>query len=97
MNEPLARYRLRPESLSASRVGLLRGRVATLEKAATHPGLRPEDRRTVSRSLASQRRDLKLLEAQAALAGRQSDARRRALQIARDSGYGLPTRSKASV
>jgi Glycosyl transferase family 2 len=97
VDEPLARYRLRPESLSASRVGLLRGRVATLEKAATHPGLRPEDRRTVGRSLASQRRDLTVLEAQAALAGRQSDARRRALEIARDSGYGLPTRYKASV
>src|SRR4029453_13321152 len=55
VNEPLARYRLRTESLSASRVGLLRGRVATLEKAAGHPGLLPEERRTVSRSLASQR------------------------------------------
>jgi Glycosyl transferase family 2 len=97
VNEPLARYRLRPESLSASRVGLLRGRVATLNKAAAHPGLRPEDHRTVGRSLASQRRQLKLLEAQAALVGRQSDARRRALEIARDAGYGLPTRYKASV
>jgi hypothetical protein len=97
VNEPLARYRLRPESLSASRVGLLRGRVATLEKAASHPGLLPEERRTVRRSLASQRRQLTLLEAQAALAGRQADARGRALGIARDAGYGLPTRCKASV
>jgi Glycosyl transferase family 2 len=97
VSEPLARYRLRPESLSASRVGLLRGRVATLEKAVAHPGLRPEERRAVGRSLADQRRQLRLLEAQAALAGRQSDARRRALEIARDAGYGRPTRYKASV
>jgi hypothetical protein len=97
VNEPLARYRLRTESLSASRVGLLRGRVATLEKTASHPGLRLEERRTVSRSLASQRRELTLLEAQAALARRQADARRRALKIAKDAGYGLPTRCKASV
>jgi hypothetical protein len=97
VSEPLACYRLRPESLSASRVGLLRGRVATLEKAAAHPRLRPEDHGTVGPSLASQRRELTVLEAQAALAGRQSDARRRALEIATDAGYALPTRYKASV
>jgi Glycosyl transferase family 2 len=97
VNEPLAHYRLRPGSLSASRVRLLRGRVATLEKAALHPGLRPEDRRTVARSLAGQRRELTLVEARAALAHRDPHARRRALNIARDTGYGLPTRYKAAM
>ena len=41
VDEPLARYRLRPSSLSADRVALLEGRCRVLERAASRDDLTP--------------------------------------------------------
>ena len=93
--EPLARYRLRAESLSGSRPNLLAGRVRVLEKAAEHPSLSPDERRTVTASLALERQRLALAEARAALAGELPDPRRRSLRVAFGRGHGLRTRVKS--
>ena len=93
--EPLARYRLRPGSLSGSRANLIAGRVRVLEQAAGHPSLSAAEARTVADSLALERRRLALAEARAALAGELPDPRRRSLRVAFGRGHGLPTRVKS--
>jgi hypothetical protein len=93
--EPLARYRLRAGSLSGSRANLLAGRVRVLENAAAHPSLSDAERRTVTESIALERRRLALAEARAALEGELPHPRRLALKVAFGRGYGLPTRLKS--
>ena len=93
--EPLARYRLRPGSLSGSRANLIAGRVRVLEQAARHPSLSAAEARTVADSLALERRRLALAEARAALAGELPDPRRRSLRVAFGRGHGLQTRVKS--
>ena len=95
--EPLALYHLRQSSLSADRAKLVAGRVQTLEKAASHPSLTPEERRVVASSIATERRELALLELRQALAEGSTDARRRALAVARERGYPRRTRLKAAL
>jgi glycosyltransferase involved in cell wall biosynthesis len=95
VDEPLARYRLHPGSLSSQRARLLEGRVRTLEKAARHPGLEHGERQVVADSLAVNRRALDLAESREALLERRPDARRRALAVAVGPGFGVRTRLKA--
>jgi len=97
VDEPLALYRLRETSLTAQRRDLLLGKLATLEKARANPGLRAHDLPVLDRALASYRRDLALLELRAAVAARAPDARGRALQVVRESGYGPRRRLEAAV
>jgi glycosyltransferase involved in cell wall biosynthesis len=95
--EPLAEYRLRETSLSSDRVEHVRGRVRTLEKAATLAELTARERETVEETLAAERRSLALEEARAALASGAIDARTRALQLARDRTQSRSTRVKAML
>jgi glycosyl transferase family 2 len=97
VDEPLALYRLRESSLSADRARLVGGRVQTLTKASLHPGLSEAERRVVAASLATERRELALLELRRAVADGASDARRRAVAVARDSGHPRATRLKAAL
>jgi hypothetical protein len=82
VDEALYRYRLRDDSLTASRPETLRDRVVLLEAASEHPGLNSDQRRSVARSIAAQRKSLLLAEAEAALRAGAPDARRRSLAVA---------------
>jgi hypothetical protein len=97
VDQPLARYRLRPDSLSADPVLVLRGRCMALTKTLAHPALTADERTLVRRSLAEQRRQLKLAEARAALLQRRGDARGLALRVAAGRGQPLQTRVKAAA
>ena len=57
VDAPLAVYRIHTGSLAGARVQSLRDRVTLLEKASTNRDLRPEERPTLERSLAVQRRE----------------------------------------
>jgi GT2 family glycosyltransferase len=93
--EPLARYRLRGDSLSGNRANLFAGRVRVLERAAAHPSLSRVERQVVAESLAVERRRLALAQARAALAGELSGPRRRSFAVAVGPGHSIRTRFKA--
>jgi GT2 family glycosyltransferase len=82
-DEPGAVYRIHPGSLTGARSRTLRDRVRILEKARAHPGLRPDERAVLERSLASQRARAVRAEAQAALAAGAPDTRSRCLKWVR--------------
>jgi hypothetical protein len=95
VDEPLARYRVQPRSLSSQRAGMLAGYITTLEKAARDGSLSPEEREVVAHALDRYGARLALAEAREALAARSPGARRRALAVALGSGFGARTRLKA--
>lgn len=97
VDEPLAEYTVRPESISARRGDVLRSSVCLLEKAETDQDLRPYEREDLVLSLAEKRRELVRLELQEALVRRDPRARRRALAVAFDSGHGTLTRLKMAA
>jgi glycosyltransferase involved in cell wall biosynthesis len=97
IKEPLYRYRLHDASLTADRLRALRERVRFLEKTAARPGLEPPEIAALTRSLDVQRRSLLLAEAESSLRMRRSDARRRALGVARARGLGFWVRCEALV
>jgi glycosyltransferase involved in cell wall biosynthesis len=92
VDEPLYRYRMRPESLTADRLASLRWRVRMLEKPQLRQGLSPTEFRCLAQSLAAQRRSLLLTEAEAAVRAGAADARRRSLRVAVGRDIGLRTR-----
>lgn len=96
VDEPLARYRLRPDSLSADRIRMIGGKLATLERASHLPGLTPAELDAVKNAQRRHRRELALLEAKAALAGGAADARRRSLRVALGRGVDRRSRAKAA-
>jgi GT2 family glycosyltransferase len=51
VNEPHLAYRLRQDSLSASRIAALHDRVRVLEKARSNPTLRPDERPVLTRAI----------------------------------------------
>jgi hypothetical protein len=95
IDRPLARYQVRPDSLSAQRTVVARAAVATLEKAGEMEMTRDE-RAVLEDTLAARRRTLRIEEAQDTLRDRAPDARRRSFAIATGKGYGLRTRAKAA-
>lgn len=95
VDEPLARYRLGPDSLTADKVKEWRGCVMALEKVAALPGLGSADRATLRRSLVHHRCQAMLTEAEASLRRGSADSSRRALSVALGRGFGMPTRVKA--
>ena len=97
VDEPLALYRLREASLTAQRRNLQLGKLQTLEKARHNPTLRPDELPVLEDALAAHRRDLSLLDLRAAVAAGASDARRRALEVARQPAYGLRRRLDAAA
>jgi hypothetical protein len=91
--EPLYRYRIRTESLTADRVATLSDRVHFLERVASDERLTREERNTVGRSLAAQRRSLLLTQAEASLRAGGGDARRRAFALACSRSVGPRVRA----
>jgi GT2 family glycosyltransferase len=89
-DEPLAVYRIHGGSLTQARPETLGHRVRMLEKARRHPGLGDEERRVLEHSLSTYRRRARLAEAEAAVAGRRPDARRRCAELA--LGGGVPAK-----
>jgi glycosyl transferase family 2 len=97
VNEPLARYRLRRNSLSADRTALLEGRCRVLERAASREDLTPDEYRRVQAGLATQRRNALLARASTALREGSPDARRLAIDVARTPTLSVRTRAKAAL
>lgn len=88
VDEPLYRYRMRSDSLTADRVATLRERVGFLERLAAGDGLRQAEREALERSLAAQRKAWLLTKTEASLRARDATARRDALTLARSRGAG---------
>lgn len=95
VDQPLAEYRVRAESLSADVARLLRGRVDVLTQALGYQGLDARDRAALAESLGRERRQLQMAEARDALLTGAKDARRRSLGIARKREFPAATRAKA--
>jgi glycosyltransferase involved in cell wall biosynthesis len=96
VDEPLAVYRIRKESLSSNRPRSVRGGVVVLERAASHPSLTGAEREYVTRELARKRQQAALAEAEAALRGLACHPRRRCLNVAFGArGYSLASRVSA--
>lgn len=92
--EPLMRYRIGDQSLTADRVNALRSRVHILE-LASRLDLSAEERSALGRFLARRRPRLLLAEAEKALREYRGDARRRSLAVAAAPGMPLRVRVKA--
>ena len=95
VDEPLYRYRRRVGSATWNRPEAFRARLSVLEKAASNPDLRPEERAQLRRSLSFHRGRALLAEAEAALRSGTSGARRRTLAVAVAEGMDARTRLKA--
>jgi len=95
IDEPLAVYTLRANSITSARIRLLRGRVAALTKAHDRTDLTPEELGAVRRSLVAAERALAVGEVHEALVSDASDARIRALHVVFGGGFLLRTRAKA--
>ena len=95
VSEPLYRYRIGPQALSAQRAPLVRGFVTVLERAAARLDLGPDDRLAVEDAIATRRRELLALELDRSLAEGGSAARRPAVALL---GSGLqPPRARAKA
>jgi glycosyltransferase involved in cell wall biosynthesis len=95
VDEPLARYRLREGSVSSDRARSMLAGTAILTRATAHPSLTPGERSFLEQDLKVKRAESRLALAEAALRGRQRDARNRALEVAFGElppGFGLRTR-----
>jgi GT2 family glycosyltransferase len=97
IDEPLALYRLREDSLSARREEITSGKVMSLEKTRRDPRLTDEERAVVDASIAGYERELAVLAARRSVAGADEDARSRALAVATGRGFGWRTRLEAGL
>jgi glycosyltransferase involved in cell wall biosynthesis len=97
VDEPLYRYRVGPHALSARRARLVRGTVAVLERAAARPDLEPHERRIVTGTISSRRRQLAQLELDDALDGGGAAVRARAATVLREHRLPSRTRLKAGA
>jgi glycosyltransferase involved in cell wall biosynthesis len=95
--EPLARYRLYRGSLSSQRALMLEGRIATLERAAGHPRLTPDEGALVADTATRFRRELVAARAREAVREGAPDARRLAFAAARAPGIDPATRVKSAL
>lgn len=96
--EPLYRWRLNRESLSARVVDNLREDLVMFELLLReHPGLTAQDRATIEGVMRRFRQRVPLLEAKNALVEHRGDARRRQFDVLFGRGFGLQTRAKAAA
>jgi GT2 family glycosyltransferase len=95
VDEPLALYRLREDSLSARREEITRGKMTTLAKTRRDPRLTEDERAVVDASVAGYAREVALLAARRALLSGDPDARKRAVALARGRGSGWRARLEA--
>jgi hypothetical protein len=94
--QPLARYGLRPESLSSHKALMARSAVACLSKAENME-MSAEERAVLSRSLETWRGKLSVESAREAIRDRSPDARRLSLEVAKRRSIDIRTRAKAAV
>jgi len=97
VEEPLALYRLREDSLSARREDITRGKIMTLGKTRNDPRLTDAERTVVDRSVAGYERELALLAARRSVAAGDENARGRAVAVATGRGFGWRTRLEAGL
>jgi glycosyltransferase involved in cell wall biosynthesis len=96
VDEPLAVYRIRKESLSSNRPRSMRGGVVVLERLASHPSLTEDELDFLRRELKAKRQEVALAEAEAALRGLARHPRRRCLKVAfGPGGYSVASRVSA--
>jgi glycosyltransferase involved in cell wall biosynthesis len=93
--EPLARYRVREDSLSTNLVAMLEGEIKVLEKALTHPHIRPEEDLVARETIARLGKELAVGRLRDALRTRAVGVRRCAAGVATDRAAPLETRLKA--
>jgi hypothetical protein len=93
--EPLSRYRVREQSLSADRASMTAGRIESLRKGLEHPSLRPEEQAVARATIAALERELAGLRLREALRRDDPGARRLALSIGLGRATPAPTRLKA--
>jgi glycosyltransferase involved in cell wall biosynthesis len=98
VDEPLYRWRLRHESLSAKVVDNYKEDLAIFDNLLLeHPSLTPRDREVIDVVVARHRRRIRLYDAKASLVAGRGDARRRQLDVLFGPRFGLRTRAKAAV
>ena len=95
--EPLARYRVREDSLSTNQVAMLEAEIEVLEKALTHPRIRPEEELVARGTIARLGKELAVDRLREALRTRAVGVRRCAAAIATDRAAPLQTRVKAAA
>jgi hypothetical protein len=97
IDEPLARYRLRPGSLSADRAESMRTELAIVERARGHPTLTATERQWIDHELSIKRTEVALALAESSLRTPGPGARGRALRTALGRGFGPRTRTNLLV
>lgn len=97
VDEPLARYRLRPGSLSSQAVALQEGHVRAMRKTAADARLTPLERERVGAAIASYEAELRLARLREAVLEGGAAARAEARKALRRADTPLPTRAKASL
>ncbi len=95
--EPLAVYRLWPQSLSDNRARNLREMVRIVERASTHPSLSATERELVQVELGAKERGALLAELDAALRTGSKDVRARALAVAKAPGVPFRRRERLAA
>jgi GT2 family glycosyltransferase len=95
--EPLAHYRVREGSLSTNHVAMLEGEIRVLEKALTHPRIRPEEDHVAGGTIARLGKELAVERLREALRTRAVGVRRFSAAIATDRAAPLQTRLKAAA
>jgi glycosyl transferase family 2 len=95
VDEPLARYRLRSDSITAHKPTEWRACLSAVERALEHPRVGPAERVILARSADRYRTWALLAAAEQALRSRSPDARARSLQVVTGRRFGVATRVKA--
>lgn len=95
--EPLSLYRVREQSLSADRAGMLRGGIQTMSKALHDPNLREEELAVVKDTIRQLEHRLAPLRLREALQAESPEARRLALRLVLGSSASVRTRLKAGL
>lgn len=97
VDAPLARYRVRRESLSSDRLGMAQGGLTTLERSLHLPAATGEDLDHLAEGIADHRRRVVLLAARTALREGWPDVRTQCRAAARRSDVATRTRVKLLV
>jgi glycosyltransferase involved in cell wall biosynthesis len=97
VDEPLLEYRLRGDSLTASRVQSLEDRVRVLQKTASHPRLNTAERRVLTESLRTHARRAVRARAAADLRAASGTSEPILLSIARNRELPMALRAKAAT
>jgi hypothetical protein len=92
VNEPLAKYRLHEETLSAKRLQQARGRLMTCGRILEHPSLTASERQHAERTADTIRREIEWGEAKEAILEHAGDARARSFRVMADSRQSLNVR-----